>query len=97
MKMPSRDEMRAEFRRLRGELDAAMAKLQPKIAAYEAKHAEISALTEKQLKPLEDDLKVTQDGLDVHGIQTQIAMLSRALGGETGAPPAEDEPAAAVQ
>ncbi len=90
MKMPSRDEMRAEFHRLNGELATARATLQPKIDAYEKKHAEITAREQKELKPLADDLKATREGLDVHGIQTQLAMLSRALGGETGAPPAAD-------
>lgn len=89
MKMPSQDEMRAEFHRLRDELDAANAKLQPKIDAYEKKHAEITALEQSQLKPLADDLKTTRDALGVHSIQRQIALLSRALGGETGAPPSD--------
>lgn len=90
MKMPSRDEMRAEFHRLTAELATAQAKLKPKQEAYEKKHAELSAREQKELKPLADDLKATRDGLDLHGIQTQLAMLSRALGGETGAPPAVD-------
>ena len=88
MKMPTRDEMRAEFHRLRGDLATAMATLQPVIDAYEAKHAEISALEARELKPLSDKLRATREGLDVYGIQTQIAMLSRALGSETGADPA---------
>lgn len=77
--------MRAEFHRLRGDLATALSTLQPKIDAYEAKHAEITALEARELKPLADDLRTTRDGLDVHAIQMQIAMLSRALGGETGA------------
>lgn len=97
MKMPTREEMRAEFHRLRGELDLAMAQLQPKINAYEAKHAEITALTDKELKPLEAAVKATRDGLGVHEIQVQLAMLSRALGGETGAPVDEADQAAAVK
>jgi hypothetical protein len=80
--------MLAEFHRLRGELATAMATLQPAIDAYEAKHAEISALEARELKPLAEKLRATREGLDVHGIQVQIAMLSRALGGVTGADPA---------
>jgi Skp family chaperone for outer membrane proteins len=87
MKMPSRDEMRAEFHRLTAELAAAQAKLKPKQDAYEKKHAELSERERKELKPLADDLKATRDGLDIHGIQQQLATVSRALGGETGAPP----------
>jgi multidrug resistance efflux pump len=90
MKMPSRDEMRAEFHRLTAELATAQATLKPKQDAYEKKHAELSERERKELKPLADDLKATRDGLGLHEIQTQLAMLSRALGGETGAPPAAE-------
>lgn len=48
MKMLSQDEMHAEFHRLRGDLDAANAKLQPKIDAYEKKHAEITARSNRR-------------------------------------------------
>lgn len=90
MKMPTKDEMRAEFHRLNGELAKAMATIAPKQEAYEAKRAEIEALEARELKPLADELKAARDGLGVHAMQQQIALLSRALGGETGAPVSDD-------
>lgn len=90
MPMPTPDEMRAEFHKLSADLKNAQAKLQPKIDAYHKKHEEITVLTDRELKPLEDDLKAARDALNLHGIQTQMAMLSRALGGETGAPPSTE-------
>ncbi|MBN8960582.1 MAG: hypothetical protein J0H71_05575 [Rhizobiales bacterium] len=91
MKMPTKDEMRAEFHRLNGELAAAMATIAPKQAAYEAKRAEIEALEARDLEPLANELKAARDGLGIHAMQQQIALLSRALGGETGAAPQQDQ------
>lgn len=87
MKMPSKDEMRAEFHRLRAELEAGQATVKPLQDAYEKKHAEISAVEAKELKPLAEKLKAERDRLGLHELQAQMGIINRALNGETGAPP----------
>lgn len=87
MKMPTPDEYRAEFHRLNADLASAQAKITPKQEAFDAKHAEITALEEKELKPLREDLKRTREALGIHQIQMQMGLIVRALNGETGAPP----------
>lgn len=88
MKMPTEDDMRAEFHRLKAQFEAGQEKIRPLREAYETKHAELSRLEQSELKPLADQLQAARDGLGLHEIQRQMAMLSRALGGQTGAPPA---------
>lgn len=91
MKMPTADEMRAEFHRLNAELAKGLETVRPIQEAYENARAEIEALEAKQVTPLAERLVATREALGLHEIQRQLALLSRALGGETGAPPAAEK------
>lgn len=82
LRMPSQDEMRARFRQVDREITAIREQARPHRDAYEAKRAEIEAKRDRELKPLENIMKEAEAQL--HDLQQEQAMLSRALGGRVG-------------
>lgn len=84
LRMPTPDEMRARFHRLNVEIDDIRAKAKPHRDAYEAKRAELEQKEQRELKPLEAMMREAE--VQLHDLQQEQAMLSRALGGRVGEP-----------
>lgn len=84
LRMPSQDEMRARFHQVDNEIAAIRKQARPHREAYEDKRAEIEAKRDRELKPLETVMKEAEAQL--HDLQQEQAMLSRALGGRVGDP-----------
>lgn len=82
MKFPTPEEMRARFAELTKKREAIVAKATPLRTARD-KHANKAAAKERQLN---DGIHRAEAGLVE--IQTEMAMIARALGGKTGEPEA---------
>lgn len=83
--LPSDDDLRLEFHRLCAERDRIEEEAKPHRDAYDDKRAELMEMEKRELDPLVAKMQSAEDGL--HDIKQELATISRALKGQTGAPP----------
>jgi hypothetical protein len=84
-KMPTQDEARAEFWRVKAEFEKRMAAARPSREAYEAKRAEIERIEKEELEPLRQKMHEAEEGC--HDLQQRMATLARFVKHQVGAPP----------
>lgn len=88
-RMPTHDEMRKQFYQLGREIAEIRATARPHRERYEDKRREIEEKRDRELRPLKKVLLEAEAQL--HVLQQEQAVLSRALGGRVGAPPPSDQ------
>lgn len=90
MPMPSKEDFKAEFHKLKGDEAALLAQLEPIQAKYHAVTEEAERHRDQYIKPIITEMKPLKDQL--HDVQMEMAQIVKFLRGSNGIADTGDAP-----